>query len=142
MRSDDDEVSAVFQQPYGDWIRLFRRCGLVVEDLIEPCPAPEAETTYEEYNDVEWAQRWPMEDIWVTRKRADRGEPDLVGVTEAASILGWDRRRVATYVRRGSFPEPVAELAGGRVWARDDVEGFARAFRARQAARLRRGPRD
>lgn len=56
--------------------------------------------------------------------------PRLVGVTEAARLLGWDRRRVATYVERGSFPEPVAHLASGRIWRREDVEAFA-AARAR-----------
>ena len=61
--------------------------------------------------------------------------PRLVGVHEAAGILGWDKRRVATYVKRGSFPEPVAELAGGRVWALDDVTEFAERFRARQRRR-------
>lgn len=64
--------------------------------------------------------------------------PDLVGVAEAASILGWDKRRVITYVDRGSFPEPVARLAGGRVWDRADVEAFHRAFLERQARRRRR----
>lgn len=63
----------------------------------------------------------------------------LVGVSEAAAILGWDRRRVATYVSRGSFPPPVAALASGRVWRRDDVETFARAFARRQARRRRGG---
>ena len=58
--------------------------------------------------------------------------PALVGVTEAATLLGWDRRRVATYVERGAFPEPVAHLASGRVWRRADVESFAA---------KRRGPR-
>ena len=52
--------------------------------------------------------------------------PELVGVSEAASLLGWDRRRVATYVERGAFPEPVASLASGRVWRREDVEAFGR----------------
>ncbi|MGZ4138150.1 MAG: hypothetical protein ACXVPX_11345, partial [Actinomycetota bacterium] len=33
-------------------------------------------------------------------------EPAIVGVAEAAAILGWDKRRVATYVERGSFPAP------------------------------------
>lgn len=61
--------------------------------------------------------------------------PDLVGVAEAAAILEWDKRRVITYVDRGSFPEPLAALAGGRVWARADVEGFRDAFLARQARR-------
>jgi len=63
--------------------------------------------------------------------------PDLVGVAEAAAILDWDKRRVITYVDRGSFPEPLAALAGGRVWARGDIEGFRDAFRARQARRGR-----
>src|SRR2546423_8408860 len=52
--------------------------------------------------------------------------PELVGVAEAAAILGWDKRRVFTYISRGSFPEPVAMLASGRVWRRDDIEGYAR----------------
>jgi hypothetical protein len=69
--------------------------------------------------------------------------PRLVGVTEAAEILGWDRRRVATYVRRGAFPPPLAELAGGRIWAREDVVAFREAFLARQRPHRRRrsGPR-
>jgi len=51
--------------------------------------------------------------------------PALVGMSEAASILGWDRRKFATYVARGHIPKPVAELAGGRVWRRTDIETFA-----------------
>ncbi|MGZ4109972.1 MAG: hypothetical protein ACXVQU_08815 [Actinomycetota bacterium] len=65
-------------------------------------------------------------------------EPAIVGVAEAAAILGWDKRRVATYVERGSFPAPVAALASGRVWRREDVEAFARAFRRRRERRERR----
>ncbi|MCA1727187.1 MAG: helix-turn-helix domain-containing protein [Actinobacteria bacterium] len=61
--------------------------------------------------------------------------PQLVGVAEAAAILGWDRRRVITYVDRGRFPEPIARLAGGRVWRRSDVEGYAAGWRLRRAAR-------
>jgi hypothetical protein len=56
--------------------------------------------------------------------------PALLGVAEAAALLGWDKRRVSTYVARGSFPEPLAVLAGGRVWALDDIKAFARARRA------------
>ncbi|HEV8683237.1 MAG TPA: hypothetical protein VGS09_10785 [Actinomycetota bacterium] len=64
--------------------------------------------------------------------------PKLLGVAEAAELLGWDKRRVITYLDRGSFPVPMASLAGGRVWALDDVREFARAFRTRQRARKRR----
>ena len=63
--------------------------------------------------------------------------PKLVGVAEAADLMGWDKRRVATYVKRGAFPEPIAELAGGRVWAREDVMAFRDAFWARQRGRGR-----
>ena len=61
--------------------------------------------------------------------------PDLAGVAEAAAIMDWDKRRVITYLDRGSFPEPFAALASGRVWIRDDVEAFAAAYRKRRASR-------
>ena len=64
--------------------------------------------------------------------------PDLVGVSEAAAILGWDRRRVATYLSRGTFPSPLASLASGRVWRRDDVEAFARDRARRKGRRIAR----
>jgi len=64
--------------------------------------------------------------------------PELVGVSEAAAILGWDRRRVATYVSRGAFPEPVAALASGRVWRREDVEAFGADRARRPGRRIRR----
>lgn len=51
--------------------------------------------------------------------------PALVGISEAAALLGWDRRKFATYVARGHLPHPVAELAGGRVWRRADIEAYA-----------------
>ncbi len=50
---------------------------------------------------------------------------ELVGVAEIAERLAWDRRRVSTYVGRGLFPEPVAELAMGKVWRWDDVKKVA-----------------
>jgi hypothetical protein len=64
--------------------------------------------------------------------------PDLVGVAEASEILGWDRRRVSTYVSRGAFPEPVASLASGRVWRREDVEAFRRDRASRKGRRIAR----
>ena len=65
--------------------------------------------------------------------------PLLAGVAEAAEIMGWDKRRVVTYIDRGSFPEPVQTLASGRVWLRSDVEAYAAAWHARRARRTRRG---
>jgi hypothetical protein len=61
--------------------------------------------------------------------------PDVVGVAEAAEIMGWDKRRVVTYIDRGSFPEPITSLASGRIWLRDDVLAYADEWQARRAAR-------
>jgi hypothetical protein len=61
--------------------------------------------------------------------------PDVVGVAEAAEIMEWDKRRVITYIDRGSFPEPITSLASGRIWLREDVQAYAEEWRARRAAR-------
>ena len=61
--------------------------------------------------------------------------PLLAGVAEAARVMGWDKRRVITYLDRGSFPQPIQSLASGRVWRRADVEAFASEWRARRAMR-------
>lgn len=61
--------------------------------------------------------------------------PSLAGVAEAAAIMGWDKRRVITYLRRGSFPQPFASLASGRIWRRGDVEAYAVAWRERAHGR-------
>jgi len=53
---------------------------------------------------------------------------ELVGLKEAAQILGWDPRRVATYRSRGSFPEPVAELAAGPLWTRQQIEEYKKQY--------------
>lgn len=57
--------------------------------------------------------------------------PDVVGVAEVAEIMSWDKRRVVTYLDRGSFPEPLTALASGRIWLREDIEAFAADWRAR-----------
>jgi hypothetical protein len=57
--------------------------------------------------------------------------PQIVGVAEAAEVMGWDKRRVITYLDRGQFPEPLTSLASGRIWLREDVERFAGSWRER-----------
>jgi predicted DNA-binding transcriptional regulator AlpA len=50
-----------------------------------------------------------------------------VGVTEVRELLGVSRQRVHQIIRdHADFPEPVAELASGRIWLRSDVERWAR----------------
>jgi len=57
-----------FDLPYGAWIRLFRECGLMVEDLLEPQPGHDAASTYRDAADLAWSRRWPSECIWRLRK--------------------------------------------------------------------------
>jgi hypothetical protein len=59
-----------YQLPYGAWIRLFRTCGLFVEDLVEIQAPPDAITTYSDFVPAPWARRWPAEHVWKLRKAA------------------------------------------------------------------------
>ena len=65
----DDDEGVSYNLTYGDWIRLFRANGLVVEDLIELRPAEDATTTYG-WN-LAWSRRWPAENIWKVRKHEE-----------------------------------------------------------------------
>ncbi len=58
-----------FSLPYSGWIALFHANDLVVEELIEPRPDPDAVSTYRDHEDRDWARRWPSESIWRARKR-------------------------------------------------------------------------
>jgi SAM-dependent methyltransferase len=63
--SDDDTVD--YQLPYGEWIRLFRSNGFVIEDLIEVQPPKGAKSSFGG-RPLRWAKRWPAEMIWKVRK--------------------------------------------------------------------------
>jgi len=67
MHRFDDEDETSFQLPFGEWIRLFRANGFVVEDLIEPRPADDATSSYRDEEELAWARRWPSEAIWRLR---------------------------------------------------------------------------
>jgi SAM-dependent methyltransferase len=63
-----DGESVDFVLSHGEWIRLFRASGLVLDDLIELQPPLGATTTYPWYSSYEWARQWPAEEIWITHK--------------------------------------------------------------------------
>lgn len=63
-----NQKSVEFCMGYGDWIRLFRANGFVVEDLVELRP-PEGATTRYSYVTSAWARRWPSEQAWKLRKQ-------------------------------------------------------------------------
>jgi SAM-dependent methyltransferase len=53
---------------HGNWISVLRRSGFLVDALHE-LYAPPASTDHEYYEivTVEWASRWPAEELWVAR---------------------------------------------------------------------------
>jgi SAM-dependent methyltransferase len=54
---------------HGDWIDVLRRHGFEVERLIEIQAPPDATLpVYYEMASIEWARRWPAEEIWIARK--------------------------------------------------------------------------
>ncbi|HEY7268227.1 MAG TPA: DUF2283 domain-containing protein, partial [Dehalococcoidia bacterium] len=68
--------------------------------------------------------------------RVHPAEDELVGVKEAAAILGVKKPNfVRDFASSPSFPAPVAELATGRVWMKDAVEKFARARSSKHGAK-------
>jgi hypothetical protein len=53
----------------------------------------------------------------------------VVGVTEIAGLINVSRQRADQISRTKGFPDPVQELASGRLWLQADVEAWARAMR-------------
>lgn len=64
-----DDPGIEFHLTHGDWIRLLRANDFDIEDLIEVQP-PEGSVTRYPYITLEWARRWPGEEIWKARKRS------------------------------------------------------------------------
>jgi SAM-dependent methyltransferase len=52
-----------FHLSHGDWIKLLRRSGFAIEDLVELRPAEDATTRYP-FVTREWARQWPCEEVW------------------------------------------------------------------------------
>jgi len=64
------ETGTEYNLAHGDWIRLLRRHGFEVEDLIElQVPATARTHEYYDFVSAEWGRNWPAEEIWVARLR-------------------------------------------------------------------------
>ena len=57
-----------FHLTHGNWIELLGAFGLVVERLVELRP-PHGTKPRFDFVSIDWARRWPSEEIWVARKR-------------------------------------------------------------------------
>jgi ubiquinone/menaquinone biosynthesis C-methylase UbiE len=55
---------------YGEWIRVFRASGFLIDDLIELRPPADAQTTYTDYAPLDWARDFPGEHVWKVRKES------------------------------------------------------------------------
>jgi len=56
-----------FHLSLGDWIRLLRQSGFVIEDLVEVRPRRDASTRFP-FVTLEWSRQWPCEQVWKVRK--------------------------------------------------------------------------
>jgi SAM-dependent methyltransferase len=65
-----DEEGVEFHISHGEWIALLGRHGLTVTALHELYAPDGAEATGYEWMTVEWAGRWPVEELWTARLTA------------------------------------------------------------------------
>jgi SAM-dependent methyltransferase len=65
----ENEGAVEYHLPHGKLIDVLRTSGFEVERLVE-LQIPANAQPHEYYNDVplEWAKKWPAEEIWVARK--------------------------------------------------------------------------
>ena len=66
-----DTGETEFQLGHGDLIRLLRNSRFELLDMVEIFASADAvnHPFYGEYMSVEWAQKWPSEEMWRARKR-------------------------------------------------------------------------
>jgi ubiquinone/menaquinone biosynthesis C-methylase UbiE len=62
-----DDASVEFHLPHGEMISLLRSSGFEVEALLE-FQAPEDSRSRWNLASLEWARRWPCEEVWKARK--------------------------------------------------------------------------
>lgn len=62
------ESGIEYHLAHGDWIRLLRKHGFEILDLVElQASTHELTDGYYEFVSAEWARQWPAEEIWVAR---------------------------------------------------------------------------
>ena len=65
----DGATGIEYHLSHGDWITVLRENGFEIEALHELRPQPGAvDPSYYDFVTVEWAEKWPAEEIWVARK--------------------------------------------------------------------------
>ena len=67
VREYPDDGVVEFHLTHGNWIELLNAYGFVVERLVELRPSQGTKPRFD-FVSIEWARRWPSEEIWVARK--------------------------------------------------------------------------
>ena len=65
--------------------------------------------------------------------------PEVVGVAEAAGLLGLSRQRLFQLMARDDFPPPMVRLAAGPVWLASSIRAFERGWDRRPGRRRKAG---
>jgi SAM-dependent methyltransferase len=65
-----DDGTTEFQMGHSEWIKLLRGSGFEILDMVELYARPDTEDHPYYAFDVEWARKWPWEEIWRARKTA------------------------------------------------------------------------
>ena len=67
---DATDGTVLFMLPHAETFAALTGAGLLVESLLELRPPPGATSTWRAPEALDWARRWPMEEIWRARKPA------------------------------------------------------------------------
>ena len=70
---DTGDGSVAFDLPTGEWLRLFREHGFLVESLRELRPPADAPPSRHTFVTLDWARQWPAEEIWCLTRAARAG---------------------------------------------------------------------
>jgi hypothetical protein len=49
---------------------------------------------------------------------------ELLGLAEVSELLGWDKRKTSTYLKRGVLPEPIHIIKATPLWTREQIETY------------------
>lgn len=61
---------------------------------------------------------------------ANMTERLVVGLKEAAEMLGWSKQQVSVYINRDKFPQPSARLASGPLWDIEQIQLFRESLKS------------
>lgn len=67
VREFAEEGVVEFHLTHGSWVELLRAYGFTLERLVEVRPPYGSKPRFD-FASLEWARRWPSEDVWIARK--------------------------------------------------------------------------